>query len=87
LQIAVLREVSNMGWAVIYAVVGGLAGILLVIVSSFEEFWTFGRLDDQWKLKEVHPPSRGEAMGGEENLDQDSSPEQLQWYYSKPRAT
>ena len=29
-------------------------------VTPFEEYWTFGRLDGQWKLKEVLPPGRGE---------------------------
>lgn len=28
-------------------------------VTPFEEYWTFGRLDRQWKLKEVLPPSAG----------------------------
>ena len=26
-------------------------------VTPFEEYWTFGRLDNQWKLKEVLPPA------------------------------
>jgi hypothetical protein len=55
-------------------------------VRHFEEYWTFGRLDRQWKLKEVLPPARAAAAVGEENLDQDSSPEQLMWYYRQERA-
>ena len=55
-------------------------------VTPFEEYWTFGRRDEQWKLKEVLPPARGAKLIGEENVDEDSSPEQLQWYYRQPRA-
>jgi hypothetical protein len=55
-------------------------------VTPFEEYWTFGRRDEQWKLKEVLPPARGERLIGEENIDEDSSPEQLKWYYRQPRA-
>jgi hypothetical protein len=50
------------------------------------EFWTFGRLDNEWKLKEVVPPARGEGLIAAENVDEDSSPEQLQWYYKQTRA-
>lgn len=56
-------------------------------VTPFEEYWTFGRLDNAWKLKEVLPTSRGEKMITEENVDEDSSRGQLQWYYRKTRAT
>ena len=55
-------------------------------VTPFEEYWTFGRLDGQWKLKEVLPPGRGKKAVDLENLDEDSSPGQLQWYYRRPRA-
>jgi hypothetical protein len=55
-------------------------------VTPFEEYWTFGRLNGQWKLKEVLPPSRGKQKISEENADEDSSPEQLQWYYRQTRA-
>ena len=56
-------------------------------VTPFEEYWTFGRLDNVWKLKEVLPPSRGEKMIAEENVDEESAEGQLQWYYRKTRAT
>ncbi len=56
-------------------------------VTPFMEYWTFGRLDNQWKLKEVEPPAKGEAMVGQENVDEDSSAAQLQWYYKHDRAT
>jgi predicted lipid-binding transport protein (Tim44 family) len=55
-------------------------------VTPFEEYWTLGRLDEQWKLKEVMPPARGQKLISEENVDEDSSPEQLKWYYGHPRA-
>jgi predicted lipid-binding transport protein (Tim44 family) len=55
-------------------------------VTPFEEYWTFGRLDDQWKLKEVLPPTLGKKKLTEENLDEDSSQSQLQWYYRQTRA-
>lgn len=54
-------------------------------VTPFEEYWTFGRLDGQWKLKEIVPPARGRQLVAQENLDQDSSPGQLQWFYTKKR--
>ncbi len=56
-------------------------------VTPFEEYWTFGRLDEQWKLKEVLPPARGEKLIAAENVDEESSPEQLKWYYRQTRAT
>jgi predicted lipid-binding transport protein (Tim44 family) len=56
-------------------------------VSPWEEYWTFGRLDGQWKLKEVLPPATGAGLVGQENIDEDTSAAQLQWYYQHPRAT
>ena len=55
-------------------------------VTPFVEFWTFGRLDNEWKLKEVLPPARGGELVATENVDEGSSPEQLQWYYKQTRA-
>jgi predicted lipid-binding transport protein (Tim44 family) len=55
-------------------------------VTPFEEYWTFGRLDGVWKLKEVLPPAGGKQKIASENVDEDSSPDQLQWYYRQPRA-
>jgi predicted lipid-binding transport protein (Tim44 family) len=55
-------------------------------VTPFEEYWTFGRLDEAWKLKEVQPPARGEKMIAEENVDEESSAGQMQWYYRQTRA-
>jgi len=55
-------------------------------VSPFEEYWTFGRLNEQWKLKEVLPSASGERAIAQENVDEDSSAGQLQWYYRQTRA-
>jgi hypothetical protein len=55
-------------------------------VTPFVEFWTFGRLDNEWKLKEVLPPARGGERVAAENVDEGSFPEQLQWYYKQTRA-
>jgi predicted lipid-binding transport protein (Tim44 family) len=55
-------------------------------VTPWTEYWTFGRLDNEWKLKEVEPPARGEEMIKMENVDEGSSPQQLQWYYQQTRA-
>jgi hypothetical protein len=55
-------------------------------VVPFDEYLTFGRLDGQWKLKEVMPPAIGAGAIAQENLDEDSSLLQLRWYYTKKRA-
>ena len=55
-------------------------------VSPFEEYWAFGRLDNQWKLKEVLPPGRGKKIVGQENVDEESGPGQMEWYYRQTRA-
>jgi predicted lipid-binding transport protein (Tim44 family) len=55
-------------------------------VTPFEEYWTFGRLENQWKLKEVLPPAAGKKMIHVENLDEESSAGQMQWYYRQSRA-
>jgi predicted lipid-binding transport protein (Tim44 family)/3-dehydroquinate synthase class II len=55
-------------------------------VSPFVEYWTFGRRDGLWKLKEVLAPAEGEKSLSLENVDEESSQEQVQWYYQKTRA-
>jgi predicted lipid-binding transport protein (Tim44 family) len=55
-------------------------------VTPFEEYWTLGRLDGQWKLKEVLPPGQGKKAVDLENVDEDSSRGQLEWYYRQTRA-
>ncbi|MBI5724241.1 MAG: TIM44-like domain-containing protein [Planctomycetes bacterium] len=54
-------------------------------VTPFDEFWTFGRLDNAWKLKEIVPEGRGQKMIARENIDEDTTKHQLKWYYSKKR--
>ena len=56
-------------------------------VTVFEDFWVFGRLDNQWKLKELLPPGVGKGQVSSENVDAQASPEMVQWYYRHTRAT
>jgi predicted lipid-binding transport protein (Tim44 family) len=56
-------------------------------VTPFEEYWSFGRVGDYWKLKEVLPPVRGKKMVTEESVDEESSAGQIEWYYRQSRAT
>jgi predicted lipid-binding transport protein (Tim44 family) len=55
-------------------------------VTPFEQYWTFGRLDRQWKLKEILQPAEGQQMIAQENVDEESDPSMLKWFYSKTRA-
>ena len=55
-------------------------------VTPWVEFWTFGRLANEWKLKEVLPPAGAEAALSAENVDEGSSRDQLQWFYKQTRA-
>jgi predicted lipid-binding transport protein (Tim44 family)/uncharacterized membrane protein YgcG len=55
-------------------------------VTPLEQYWTFGRLDDEWKLKEVEPPATGQGQVGQENVDEESAPGQMEWYYQHTRA-
>jgi predicted lipid-binding transport protein (Tim44 family) len=55
-------------------------------VSPFEEYWTFGRLDGQWKLKQVLPPAASKRVVTAENVDEESSAGQMEWYYRQSRA-
>ncbi len=54
-------------------------------VKPFTEYWVFGRENNKWKLKEILPRGKGENVLNEENKDEDSSPAQLEWYYTKKR--
>jgi len=56
-------------------------------VTPFEEYWTFGRLDDRWKLKEVLPPARGKKLVTLESVDEESTAGQIDWYYRQSRPT
>lgn len=55
-------------------------------VTPFVQYWTFGRRDQQWKLKNTLPEAEGENLIGVENIDEDSNAQQLQWYYTQTRA-
>ena len=55
-------------------------------VAAFVEFWSFGWLDGQWKLKEVLPLGAGSRAQQQENTDEGSSAQMMQWYYTKNRA-
>ncbi|MBS0632430.1 MAG: Hint domain-containing protein [Verrucomicrobia bacterium] len=51
------------------------------------EFWTFARDGARWVLQEILPAASGEAAVARENVDEGTSAQMLEWYYSKPRAT
>ncbi len=61
-------------------------------VVPFEQHLTFGRYrvsgvaEKWWRLKEILPEGKGADLVVRENLDQDSSRSQLQWYYQHKRA-
>jgi predicted lipid-binding transport protein (Tim44 family)/uncharacterized membrane protein YgcG len=55
-------------------------------VTPFEQYLTFGRLSNQWKLKEVVNTNASQNLVNRENVDEESSPQQLQWYYQHKRA-
>jgi predicted lipid-binding transport protein (Tim44 family) len=56
-------------------------------VRPLQDYWTFGRADTRWVLREILPPADGVSVLRKENVDEGSSPEMLEWYYSKSRAT
>jgi len=55
-------------------------------VTAVEQFLTFGRLDGRWKLKEVVLPHEAEGVVEQENLDQEATKQQIEWYYQHKRA-
>jgi predicted lipid-binding transport protein (Tim44 family) len=55
-------------------------------VSPFEAFCVFTRAGNQWNLKEILPSGRGKNLLTQENLDEESTPDQVQWYYKQTRA-
>lgn len=55
-------------------------------VTPFASFWTFGRLDGKWKLKEVLPEEKGERLLSQENVDEGADKAKLEWYYRQTRA-
>jgi predicted lipid-binding transport protein (Tim44 family) len=55
-------------------------------VAPFEQYLTFGRVYNQWKLKEILLQADENGLVKQENVDQDSNAQQLQWYYQHRRA-
>ncbi len=55
-------------------------------VRVWQEYWVFGRHKGLWKLKRVLPEARGSALWEQENFDEDSGQQMMDWYYSKSRA-
>ncbi|MFH1232155.1 MAG: TIM44-like domain-containing protein [Planctomycetota bacterium] len=53
-------------------------------VSPFEQYWTFGRKDNQWLLKEILPSAN--VLKYKVDVDEDVSKEQMEWYHTKDRA-
>jgi predicted lipid-binding transport protein (Tim44 family) len=56
-------------------------------VRAWVEFWTFARDGQRWVLAEIQPAAEGDSIIARENVDEGSSAQMLEWYYSKPRAT
>jgi hypothetical protein len=54
-------------------------------VTAFEEYLTFGRLDNEWKLKEIVAPEAGRELVELENVDEGSTPQLIAWYYQHKR--
>jgi hypothetical protein len=55
-------------------------------VTAFEQFLTFGRLDGRWRLKEVVLPHEAEGVVEQENVEQEATKQQVEWYYQHTRA-
>jgi predicted lipid-binding transport protein (Tim44 family) len=54
-------------------------------VRRFTSFLKFRRAGDRFKLAAVLPPGEGDRTAAEENVDEESTQDQLQWYYTKER--
>lgn len=50
-------------------------------VAPFEQYLTFGRMDNRWKLKEIVSAEAAKNFIEAENIDKESSPRQMKWYY------
>ena len=55
-------------------------------VADFEEFWTFQREGDRWRLSEIEKAYSNSSVVGEENVDEGSDKGLMEFYYSKDRA-
>jgi predicted lipid-binding transport protein (Tim44 family) len=54
-------------------------------VTAFEEYLTFGRMDNAWKLKEIVAPGSGRDLAAVQNVDEGSSPQMIEWFYQHKR--
>ena len=54
--------------------------------TPFFEFWVFCRDGGHWKLKYLLQRESGLAMSGAEKVNEEASPAQLEWYYTRNRA-
>lgn len=55
-------------------------------VRDFEEYWTFVREGSAWKLSSIDGSMAGAGKVSQENVDEGTSKDMLQWYYTKDRA-
>jgi hypothetical protein len=53
-------------------------------VADFEEYWTFRRDGDRWLLASIE--SGFKKYIEEENVDEGSDKQLMEWYYTKDRA-
>ena len=42
-------------------------------VKAFEQYWAFGRLENQWKLKQMLPAAHGKTLISRPNIDEDAA--------------
>ena len=55
-------------------------------VRTWDEYWVFGRQAGAWKLKEMLFDGVGENLWEQENFDEGTGQQMMDWYYSKSRA-
>ena len=55
-------------------------------VTPFERYLTFRKEGGVWKLLKIQPPAKTKSILAEENVDEESSRDQIQWYYTQDRA-
>ena len=55
-------------------------------VRAWQEYWIFGYHQERWKLREMLPDGQGEDLWKQENFDEGTGQQMLDWYYSKDRA-
>lgn len=55
-------------------------------VADFEEFWTFQRDGEVWKLRDIEKGLAAKDYVTMQNLDEGSNPDLMDWYYKQDRA-